>query len=523
MKILLLILPIFLQALTFKVASYNVENLFDLSYSGKEYREYVPNSSQGWNRYTYQKKLSNISKVLYDLKADIVGLEEIESKRALLDLKRAIKRRGLDYRYFAIANKKQSTVKTAILSRYEIKKVRYIRVSFSDSYRDILEAHIVVDGKELIVFVNHWKSKTAPESERIKYAKALKRRLSEIPKDQPYIILGDFNSNYNENITFLNDRRLNNTHGKTGIDTVLKTVVDGKFVTRDMIERRCDVLYNLWLELPYRDRFSYLYQGRKNTMDNMILPCSMFDKKGIDYIKNSFNVFKASYLFRNGSINRWVRRRGYGKFTGEGYSDHLPIYAFFTTTGTSKRVFQIVEPKTNFKSVPISYLYEVEYLTKPVAIKDAAVIAKYKSGAIIKQKNDRAVYLFRLNRLLKKGYLYDFVVKKISRYKGNLEIDSIASATRNGRVDDLNSYYLHYKRGMDLSLEKYQNEVIYKISGEYRDRFLYYAPGKKIRVFNRVKNLYLKNNTHLRLKKVRIAGYKGHNEIVIEFKREVLK
>ncbi len=523
MKILLLIIPLLLQALTFKVASYNVENLFDMQYSGKEYSEYVPNSSKGWDRYTYQKKLSNISKVLYDINADIIGLVEIESKKALLDLRKAVKRRGLEYRYFAIADKKQSTVKTAILSKYKIIKTRYIRVAHSDSYRDILEVHILVDSKELIVFVNHWKSKSAPESERIKYARSLKKRLLEIPKNQPYIILGDFNSNYNENITFINDRRLNNTYGKTGIDNILKTIVNGKFVTSDMIKKRCDVLYNLWLELPYEDRFSYLYHGRKNTIDNMILPCSMFDKRGIDYIDHSFNVFKAPYLFRNGSINRWVKRRGYGKFTGEGYSDHLPIYAFFTTDGTSDVVFKRVIKKQNFKIVPISYLYNVQYLTKPVKIKDAVVIAKYRSAAVLKQKGERAIYVFRLNDIFKKGYLYDLVVKKISRYKGNLEIDSIINATRNKRVKDMKDYYLHYKKGMDLSKKIYQNEVLYKIDGVYRDGFLYYAPGKRIKVFNRVKKLYLKNNTFLRLKRVRIAGYKNHNEIVIEFKKEVAK
>jgi len=87
----------------------------------------------------------------------------------LLDLRKFIKKRGLEYKYFAI-----------------------------DKYRDILEVHLLIGGKKLIIFVNHWKSKSGPESERIKYAKALKKRLSIIPKNKDYIVLGDFNSNYNE-------------------------------------------------------------------------------------------------------------------------------------------------------------------------------------------------------------------------------------------------------------------------------------------------------------------------------------
>ncbi len=523
MKILLLIIPILLQALTFKVASYNVENLFDMKYSGNEYKEYIPNSPQGWNMSTYRKKISNISKVLFDLKADIVGLEEVESRDALLDLKRAVKRRGLDYRYFAIADKKNSTVKTAILSRYKILKTREIRVSYKDSYRDILEVHLDIDGKIIIIFVNHWKSKSAPESERIKYAKALKKRLNELKCAKEYIVLGDFNSNYNENITFLHKRRLNNTHGKTGINDILQTFFNGKPVTIKEAKYKCGLLYNLWYELPYSERFSYLYQGKKNTIDNILLPGSMFDKRGIDYIKNSFGVFKPPYLFNNGSIDRWQRRYGYGKFTGRGYSDHLPIYAYFTTDKKEHNFPQKIETKRSYKEVSIKELYSLPYLKKPVLLKDAAVIFKDRSGAIVKRLGDRAIYMYHFNRLLKKGFFYNIVVKDIKRYKGNLEVFSIVSASRGERVKELKRYYLHYKKGMDLSKKRYQNEVLYKIGGVYKNHYLIYEKGKKIRIFFKKKSFYMQNGKYLKLKLVKIIGYNGENEIFVDFKRSIVK
>ncbi|NPA74116.1 MAG: hypothetical protein GXO12_05330 [Epsilonproteobacteria bacterium] len=523
MKILFLIIPILLQAVTFKVASYNVENLFDLKYSGKEYREYVPNSSQGWNRYTYQKKLSNISKVIYDLNADIIGLEEIESRQALLDLKKALKRRGAEYKYLAIADRKNTTVKTALLSKYKIIKTREIRVSFKDSYRNILEVHIDIDGKELIVFVNHWKSKTAPESERVKYAKALRRRLNELKDSAEYIIMGDFNSNYNENITFLRKKRLNNTHGKTGINDILKTFSKGKEVTVKELKKDCTLLYNLWLELPYKERFSYLYQGRKNTMDNMLVPCSMFNGRDIEYVKNSFGVFKPSYLFKRGSINRWERKFGYGKFTGNGYSDHLPIYAYFTTDKDKKSFPQKIARKKIYQESTIANLYKSPYIVKPVLIKDAAVIYKDKSGVVVKKINDRAVYIFHYNRLFKKGYLYDIVVKETRRYKGNLEVSSIVSATRGKRVKNLSDYYLHYKKGLDISNPKYQNEVLYSISGVYKNHYLRYAKDKKIRIFFRIKDWHIADNTHIKLRNVRIIRYNRENEILVEKKRSIIK
>ena len=38
----------------------------------------------------------------------------------------------------------------------------------------------------------------SPESYRIKYAKDLQDRVSILPKDYDYILLGDFNSDYDE-------------------------------------------------------------------------------------------------------------------------------------------------------------------------------------------------------------------------------------------------------------------------------------------------------------------------------------
>jgi len=46
---------------TLKIASYNVENLFDLYKSGYEYKEYIPNTKSNWNQKTYKIKLKNIA------------------------------------------------------------------------------------------------------------------------------------------------------------------------------------------------------------------------------------------------------------------------------------------------------------------------------------------------------------------------------------------------------------------------------------------------------------------------------
>jgi len=59
--IVLLILTCQLVAKDFRVASYNVENLFDLQRSGSEYSEYIPYTKYGWNKRAFSIKVNNIA------------------------------------------------------------------------------------------------------------------------------------------------------------------------------------------------------------------------------------------------------------------------------------------------------------------------------------------------------------------------------------------------------------------------------------------------------------------------------
>jgi predicted extracellular nuclease len=291
----------FLNGFTFKVASYNVENLFDLKFSGNEYKEYVPYNRMGWNKKAYKAKLNNISKVIKELQAPIVALQEIESSTALKELLRTLRVKGVGYSYFAIS-KKGTSVKCALISKFPILKVNEVEVNERKYTRNILEVHINVKGNNFIVFVNHWKSKRGPESERIEFARALKKRISKLGRDDDYILVGDFNSNYNEHKTFKKKKRLNNTDGKTGINHTLRTVNKYGLITKPYD----DYLYNLWLELPKNKRFSSKYKRKNNTLDNILIPYNLLDENGIDYVQNSFKVFDKKYLFKSKNLlNRW--------------------------------------------------------------------------------------------------------------------------------------------------------------------------------------------------------------------------
>jgi endonuclease/exonuclease/phosphatase family metal-dependent hydrolase len=328
------LLPLFLLLVTLlsgaevKIATYNVENLFDLRYSGHEYEQYVPNTSWRWNSDTYRIKLKNIAKVIVDMDPDIIALQEIESLQALKDLRAQIQRDGLYLPYYAIASAKDTTVKVALLSKHPL-RTQDLRVTASYKYRNILEAKVQLGNEKLYIFVNHWKAKSGPESRRIVSAKVLKERLDSLGNVN-YILLGDFNSDYRENETFVRKRKLNDTKGITGINHILKTTDHNEAVTIRDLKSCTNCAFNLWYELPSESRWSHKYRGRGEGLDSIIISPRLTDGKGIEYISGSFQKFDAPYLFKNKKIYRWQRSRSYPKHhTAKGYSDHLPIYARF--------------------------------------------------------------------------------------------------------------------------------------------------------------------------------------------------
>ena len=315
---LLFIVTVALGEKTLKIASYNVENLFDLQRSGHEYQEYIPNTRANWNARTYKRKLQNISRVIKDIDADIIALQEIESLQALKDLRYILKQKGLYYQYYKIANRKNTTIKVAILSKIPFQYTQEVMVTSSYKYRNILEAKFTLNGSDLYLFANHWKAKSGPESQRIISAKALRRRLKEIGYDKNIILLGDFNSDYEEYIKFKRKRRHNDTGGKTGINHVIGTI-EGR-----------NSFYNLWYDTQKDNRWTYIFRGKKEALDNIIISKSLNEKNSIHYKHSSISSFKPAYLLKGKRIYRWSTTwKKPRRHKGKGYSDHLAVTAEF--------------------------------------------------------------------------------------------------------------------------------------------------------------------------------------------------
>jgi len=486
----------------FSIASYNVLNLFDDKYDGSEYKEFIPNIHYGSK--DYHNKLKKITHIIKNIDADIIGLQECENINVLNDLAK-----NTNYKYKAVSKKARSSIAVGVLSRFEIVETKQIKVY--SGFRDILRIKLKIKDSFLYVYINHWSSKRAKESARIYYAKALIndiRILKEQNPDIDYVILGDFNSDYNEFVAFKYNKKLNDTHGITGINQILNTAFNNNLVAKkDILDfdfaNKNLLHYNLWLELGKDDRFSYIFRGYKTTPDNMIVPYALFDDKAISYKDGSFGVYKSKEVY-NPYSNKIIRA----------YSDHLPIYAFFTTKkqnykSTKANTINKNQAYMSFENTldAIEFLYSNHYLSKKVVLKNMIVLYKSKHKAVFKSikyantQNTKhksilfyAKYQNELNLLdkLQVGKVYDIEVSQIDDYFGTKSISKFAilQVHNNKKYNNLDNFYL--KDAKDELFKPYnQNEIISNLKGIYKNRYLYY------------------NNSHMKMKKVKLYFIKG--------------
>ena len=246
-----LVALIFLFSLLFsselKIATYNVENLFDDKINGSEYSDFKSNR---WNSAKYQQKLRKISRVLRELNADVVALNEIENENVIKELANLS-----GYKFYKFATLKGSPVGLGLLSRY--------RISDSEIYvvpdvktRPILMSRVEFEGNNIEFFVAHFPAAKNPIKHRIAAANTMKKA---VRNSKNGVILGDLNSNYGY-----------------------------KFLLNEL-----DGWTNLWEFVPAHQRSSY--KNGKSAIDHIILSKDLMGKN-LRYKDGSFGVFKANFM-----------------------------------------------------------------------------------------------------------------------------------------------------------------------------------------------------------------------------------
>jgi hypothetical protein len=381
---------------SFSVLVYNVENLFDLDGIAlfDDYRPVSEEYPQGYSHRHFHTKLRNIVETVRSIDGgkgpDIILFQEFEGDQtpgmveghdimkevaslsyrppvekllagegALTDFWQtlpayawvalALQDAGLPYPHIVSADYQPPASAdegpvhaNAVFSRFPITRTASHPLMKA---RSILEAEIQIDGHTLIVLNNHWKSGAGSaerEVIRIQNASVLRDRLDEILKENPLqdvLLAGDFNSHYNQRWLFPDWPR-------TGINDVLGSQGD----ETALMEEGSPDLYNLWYELPFKERGSELYQGYWGTLMQILVTPGLYDRSGIQYIDQSFRVIKLpgkNVEPVRGAPFRWIAAG-----EGAGFSDHFPIMARFKTLPSPQEGFVQLDRPSRVRKGP---------------------------------------------------------------------------------------------------------------------------------------------------------------------------
>lgn len=212
-------------------------------------------------------------------------------------------------------NEPENVQKTVTYSRFPIQKEK-TKTHPLHRARPILETWIDVNGHDLVVFNNHWKSGASSaemEKIRLQNAEVLRNRLDELLAETPnldIILAGDFNSDYNQSHRYQFD--------KTAVNDVLGSIGDEEKVANGTT----DYVFNLWYDFPMYKRGSDTYRGLWGTLMQIMITSGLYDDEGLQYVDNSMDVgdFDFNTYSTSGEPKRWS-----SVFDGSGYSDHLPV------------------------------------------------------------------------------------------------------------------------------------------------------------------------------------------------------
>ena len=320
------------------IATYNVENLFDLRDDpDTDEGEFTPRAGQ-WDAAQLTQRLTHLSRVLIALDADVVALNELENVEVLAQLRDAIVEAGGErYPYLGHANSRDPRgIDVSLLSRYPVlfqigRPINKAHpcldedgapVTLDGSHpeaRPVLQVDVNVDADpeaDLTFLVNHWKAKGRTsfpcddDEHRLRSGHFLAELVDGLRRDRPLvgiIAMGDFNA--------------------FEFEAPLEQALDARLVL-DPRPR----LFNAWAGggVTPHDRndnrwnnaqnSSYNFSGDWTRLDHLLLTPDLVDGSGEwRLVPDSMGPLSAGYLLSGGRPSSWDLE------TGAGYSDHLPV------------------------------------------------------------------------------------------------------------------------------------------------------------------------------------------------------
>lgn len=316
------------KADTVTVAFWNVENLFDaIDDPAKDDAEFLPTAESNWTNERLDEKFSHLAKVINAMNngrgPDVMGFGEVEHQ-ALLDELIAKYFNNKDYGVVYAESPDARGIDVGLIYNKDKFKLAWMKadtVILPDKYatRLILNANLIAGNNDSIhFFVNHWPSRRGGQEKsdinRIAAAKVLEANVQNLfGKDAKtkIIIMGDFNDNPD--------------------NSSIKEILKATGVTCDSVLMKPEKgLTNLAYRKFSVGQGSYFYAGKFDMIDQMIVSNNILTGKSVNYICESFDVFKPAFMVTETGKYKGAASPTYGgkKYLG-GYSDHFPVTAKF--------------------------------------------------------------------------------------------------------------------------------------------------------------------------------------------------
>jgi endonuclease/exonuclease/phosphatase family metal-dependent hydrolase len=319
----------------FRVAFYNLENLFDTVDGPNDDAEFLPNSANAWNGDRYNSKLRNMAKVIDSIAPSILGLVELENAFVLEDLRA---NSSVMKGKFEIAHRESPDLRgidVALMYNAELFRISGIYmtpISLPDGYatRSIMRVHLVEKGTgdSLAVFINHWPSRrggAASAASRMVAAAALAQTLQNNPTiPANFLIMGDFNDDPEDPSI---------TEGLQAGDA-FHSIVNLAFLARQADSTVGTIAWhtgwNMFDQIMISRPLYYanLHSHESAGSGSEKTPSHLHFYENKLWGSPQINVYKRPWMLQHdgNKYDGWPLRTFAGKKYMNGFSDHLPVY-----------------------------------------------------------------------------------------------------------------------------------------------------------------------------------------------------
>lgn len=311
------------QQQSFRILSYNVENLFDTCHdAGCDDYEFLPSASRGWDSRRYWAKQGRLARLIVAAggasPVDIVALCEVENDSVLRDLCERTLLRRLGYAHLITQGRDIRGIDVGLLyqpSRFRLLSYEALEIPLLPGERPtrpILHAcGRLVNGDTLDIFVNHWPSRRGGSKQLEKFRWRVGRflrqqadRVVQLRQHPCVVLVGDFND-----------------------DCTSTSIADGLGAVNLPAQGEWVVLSSN-LQAGNGILGTYKYKGEWNQLDQIIVYRRLLEHEGgLHTTASNCRILAFPFLYEVDDIHKGVRpRRTYlGPIYHGGWSDHFPL------------------------------------------------------------------------------------------------------------------------------------------------------------------------------------------------------